>query len=78
MSDKIKSYFWQWQTMYIRPRKWMKSAFYSPQRRQYFMVIYPFNHLVELVWWLNWKWSDYQVKPSWIDREIDARKGGKS
>ena len=38
-------------------------------RREVVMVIYPLHYVVNFIWWLNWKWCDHRMKPSWIDRK---------
>ena len=40
-------------------------------RREAVMVIYPLHYVVNFIWWLNWKWCDHRMKPSWIDKKLN-------
>lgn len=57
----------------FRTPGWMALAYFDHSRCEAVMVIWPLHYLVQFGYWVNYRWSMYRHKPSWIDREIERQ-----
>lgn len=50
---------------------YMGRAYYDHWRDGVLCYPVPLHLAVRLIWWLNWKWCGWRLKPSWIDRMVE-------
>jgi hypothetical protein len=54
----------------LMPKWYHAKAYYDACTNRELMVIFPFHYLVMFIRFLSSKWSTYQNKPSWLDKQI--------
>ena len=64
----------EWIPGHIRPRRWMAFSYYSVQRNQFLFVAFPLHLVVAAAWWIQDQWARKANAPSWIEREVQARR----
>ena len=69
----LHSLFYQRIREGIRPPYWMKVAYHDFSSRERVFVAFPFNFLVQFVWWMNLQWCIFRGAPTWLDKAIGYR-----